>query len=271
MRIGKFSQKLPNLYDSHFYLILGKERDINPKERKYFMPHISSDKPSIDKIMTSLSRSRTSSCIFQYFNISTQQHKPEDDINVFKEIEVSTSDPPTNTLKETLCNSEVRSHIDLPTYTAEEVKLINEETIGQSENNNWKLNRLCRITASNIHEVYTKTTSIKRNENEPGKTLVDATSLVNKICYEQPEINVPAMKYGKQMESEARNAFISQLKMEGHKNVHVEQCGLYVYQSKIFIAGSPDGIICCKCCSPRVLEIKCPFKSIGADPQKKQS
>ena len=55
----------------------------------------------------------------------------------------------------------------------------------------------------------------------------------------------------------------------GHRDVKIRECGLFIHPSHIFIAGSPDGIISCSCCEfNRVLEIKCPFKCAGKDPNK---
>ena len=68
------------------------------------------------------------------------------------------------------------------------------------------------------------------------------------------------------MESEARSSFVSKFTKQGHKGVNVEQCKLFVSQINIFIAGSPGGIIHCECSLQRVLEIKCPYKCNGNDP-----
>jgi hypothetical protein len=41
--------------------------------------------------------------------------------------------------------------------------------------------------------------------------------------------------------------------------------GLFICEKLPFLAASPDGIVKCDCCEPRVLEIKCPYclSSVG--------
>ena len=38
-----------------------------------------------------------------------------------------------------------------------------------------------------------------------------------------------------------------------------KQCGLFVKHDYAFLAASPDGLFVCDCCSPAILEVKCPF------------
>ena len=44
-----------------------------------------------------------------------------------------------------------------------------------------------------------------------------------------------------------------------HRNLKVEQGGLFVKSDRPYIAGGPDGIVSYNCCPKAVLEIKCPF------------
>ncbi|KAJ8049211.1 hypothetical protein HOLleu_01843 [Holothuria leucospilota] len=60
------------------------------------------------------------------------------------------------------------------------------------------------------------------------------------------------------MESEAREKYISTMKVEGHK-LKVEESGLVVCENHVYLAASPDGLISCQCCGEGVLEIKCPL------------
>jgi hypothetical protein len=70
--------------------------------------------------------------------------------------------------------------------------------------------------------------------------------------------HVPAIKYGRANENTVRNLFFA-LESQKHRNLKVEQCGLFVKSNRPYIAGSPDGIVLCNCCPTAVLEIKCPF------------
>ena len=69
--------------------------------------------------------------------------------------------------------------------------------------------------------------------------------------------NIPALKYGREMEINAVNEF---QKMHGisHKNIKVEECGLFLLPEKPFIGCSPDRIVF-SCCGKSCLEIKCPY------------
>ena len=44
-----------------------------------------------------------------------------------------------------------------------------------------------------------------------------------------------------------------------HRNLKVEQCGLFVKSDRPYIADNPDGIVSYNCCPTAVLEIKYPF------------
>lgn len=50
--------------------------------------------------------------------------------------------------------------LDIFTLTFDEIKMIASETVGQSENIKWCLNRKFRLTSSNFHKIIV---SIKRN------------------------------------------------------------------------------------------------------------
>lgn len=87
---------------------------------------------------------------------------------------------------------------------------------------------------------------------------MDNTCLLKRILYSGVNPNIPALKYGREMESEARDKYISTMKAEGNK-LRVEESGLLVCADHVFLAASPDGIISCECCGKGVLEIKCPL------------
>ena len=89
--------------------------------------------------------------------------------------------------------------------------------------------------------------------------ITKTTPLVAKALGKSQIIDhVPAIKYGRANGNTARNLFFT-LESPKHRNVKVEQCGLFVKSDRPYIAGSPDGIVSCNCCPKAVLEIKCPF------------
>ena len=70
--------------------------------------------------------------------------------------------------------------------------------------------------------------------------------------------NIPVLKYGRDMEDEAANDFLSAMKLK-HKNPKMIQCGLFLDKVSPVIGASPDRIFYCDCCPPACVEIKCPF------------
>lgn len=87
-----------------------------------------------------------------------------------------------------------------------------------------------------------------------------AISLTNLLTGQSstPE-NIPALQYGHEMEEEARQHYLEEMKHLGYKDVKVEPCGLFAMQNKSFIGASPDAVVSCGCCGKGVLEIKCPY------------
>jgi hypothetical protein len=85
------------------------------------------------------------------------------------------------------------------------------------------------------------------------------TTLVAKVFGKSQSIDhVPAIKYGRANEKTARTLFFA-LESQKHRNLKVEQCGLFVKSDRPYIAGNPDGIVSYNCCPTAVLEIKYPF------------
>ena len=59
--------------------------------------------------------------------------------------------------------------------------------------------------------------------------------------------NVPQLKYVRDMEPEAINAFKGYFSKK-HKNVNIEHCGMFLDEATPFFGASPDGIVSCLCC-----------------------
>lgn len=85
-------------------------------------------------------------------------------------------------------------------------------------------------------------------------------SLIKSICYPfDNKFESDATKWGHKHEDNAIQSLICKFEEDGHENVVVEQCGLFVSEDQPFIAATPDGIISCDCCGKQLVEVKCPF------------
>ncbi len=69
---------------------------------------------------------------------------------------------------------------------------------------------------------------------------------------------LPSLCYGQAMESEAVETFTKLFK-ESHKNVAVEECGVFLCRELPLVGGSPDRIVSCDCFGKSCLEVKCPI------------
>ena len=140
-------------------------------------------------------------------------------------------------------------------FTPEVIAKIDTCTRGQSTNEQWYLYRKGVITGSKAHEVLTK---MKKIETGKGGT-VDIWSCKQKISgltFINP--NIPALKYGRDMEIEAVNAFLDVMR-KNHTNVSVSECGLILDRTMPYIGASPDRLFSCSCCGVACVEIKCPY------------
>lgn len=130
--------------------------------------------------------------------------------------------------------------------SAKDIKLTEELTKEQSDSWLWEKMRVGRVTGSTFKVVCR--TSIKK----------PAKSTIMKICYpEKTRFSSKETKYGKEMESIARNMFIESMKE--HKIFSCSLNGLIIDPLCNFFAVSPDATCKCDCCGTFLLEIKCPF------------
>ena len=70
--------------------------------------------------------------------------------------------------------------------------------------------------------------------------------------------NLPALKYGRDMEPLAANILFSILK-KSHKGLKMEEPGLILDVERPFIGASPDRLVSCLCHGKLCVEIKCPY------------
>lgn len=138
--------------------------------------------------------------------------------------------------------------------TAENIERIEQATMGQAENPMWHEQRKGRITASNFYRVKTKVDSLKKGERND----LSAENLVSSLKGKSAPPNIPALKYGREMEPTAKAAFLNIYK-QSHINVSHRECGLFIHDTKQFLGASPDLLLECSCCGKGVLEVKCPI------------
>ena len=86
------------------------------------------------------------------------------------------------------------------------------------------------------------------------------------LGYPQPNGELRALKSGRNMEDKAFKEYEQYLKNTGHKNVKVQQFGLFVNVSTNYLDESPGRIVSCDCCPRRVLGVKCPMTCMHASP-----
>ncbi len=132
--------------------------------------------------------------------------------------------------------------------TPEEAKEIERCTRDQAEDEYWRSERRKRITASSAGGVAKMKESTKRGKK------------VQALLYSKFHGNA-ATCYGSRMESTAIDEYIEHQK-NGHPNLTVEACGLFISRLNNWLAATPDGIIndpSCTSESTGLVEIKCPF------------
>ena len=135
--------------------------------------------------------------------------------------------------------------------TDSEVHAVATATLEQSVSEEWKRQRAGRITASNIHDVFTSMCTAEKKNINP----------TNLICRLMGYTSIPAtaaMKHGLSMECHAKQKLKTILAKE-HKQASFKDTGLIIYQNETFLAASPDLIMKCSCHGDVLCEIKCPF------------
>ena len=130
----------------------------------------------------------------------------------------------------------------------EEIENLEIATREQSKSNLWFQFRAGRITASKMKAV---------TRTDPS---YPAESLIKSVCYPvEYRFETEATKWGTNHEKTAVQSLLCKLKEDGHENVCVENCGVFVSEEYPFIGASPDSIVSCECCGKQLVEVKCPF------------
>ena len=227
---------------------------INPRVRRLFSPLSSRSMQatsSKESLTQALFPDYQDACCFEYVDTAHMHEVPE----AVTEVEVATEEiPPPLPSLGLNCSSVEQFLTELPVYSPNIVALIEQRTCGQATNDQWHLYRKGRVTGSIAHAVLTKGRKGATSDAES-----DMTNLVRRILGEDTiPSHIPALKYGREMEEEARGAYVKK-ERPLHTSFSVRECGLFVHGEKIFLAASPDGLVSCDCCGEGALEIKCPY------------
>ena len=129
------------------------------------------------------------------------------------------------------------------------------KTRGQSGNPSWFEFRKGRLTASLHHEIVTKMKSVLRKKSNPKP--VSTTRLLEKIITRDTFFDCAAMKWGRDHEKEALDAFHAS-ESEIHEAMSLHESGLLVSKNG-YVAASPDAVMTCACHGKFAVEVKCPF------------
>lgn len=164
-----------------------------------------------------------------------------------------------NTNDEVSCvDTNTKSFVEsIPLLTFAEVEQVEQATVSQADCTDWFEFRKGRITASKFYAVYTKVNSVKKAQLQGNSTNVD--SLVSTIMNYKPlSTGIPSLKYGRNMEEEAKVFYNNKMKKE-HTDFGCRNCGLFLDIAKPYLGATPDQLVNCKCCGEGLLEIKCPY------------
>ena len=133
--------------------------------------------------------------------------------------------------------------------TPDKVTEIEEQTRDQAESQVWLVERRKRLTASVAGGIAKMRRSTKRSKK------------VESLLYSRFRGNA-ATRYGTAMEDTARSQYQTYQRQNGHPDLHVEKCGLFVSLDNPWLAATPDGLVSdpSETTQPLgLLEIKNPF------------
>lgn len=249
----------------------GKQvKKINSTPKKEFNPLINSRTSVSGLSFEEMIKSFEESNIISETILSTAVPKPE--IDFYREVMTKQSIEPESVLSlddvitssKTLVEFFENMRLNI---SGETVKKIEKITRGQSSNHLCFQHRKGVITASKVHEVKTKMGKVIKgcsgNQNQ-GSMMWSLIKNISGMIFINP--NIPALKYGRDMEPIAANRLYKILKVK-HRGAKMEEPGLYLDPSKPFVGASPDRIFSCKCHSKMCVEIKCPFSISHKSPK----
>lgn len=136
---------------------------------------------------------------------------------------------------------------DLKPHPDYEGPLEVKETRGQSKNGFWSALRCLHATASNCRKIAHFT-----NDSAKMHHLQTHLWTMNKIT-------TRAMKYGTKHEEDAREDYVKKRLLDD-PSVKVVESGMFIHTQLPGLSCSPDGMVVSHNNTPKLLEIKCPYK-----------
>ena len=113
--------------------------------------------------------------------------------------------------------------------TREEAQKIEEQTRDQADNEEWEYERRKRLTASNVGGIAKMKNSTKRGNKV--KNLLCNTFRGN-----------AATRYGADMEDTARTEYVTYRRRNGHPDLEVDQCGLFISEHNSWLAATSPAV-----------------------------
>ena len=114
--------------------------------------------------------------------------------------------------------------------TASQANEIERGTVDQVDNDQWLVERRKRITASNVGSIIKMRKTTRRSNK------------VKQLLYTRFKGNA-ATRYGIDNEDATRAKYITHMRQNGHTDLTVESCGLFVSVSNPWLTGTPDGLV----------------------------
>ena len=155
-------------------------------------------------------------------------------------------------------NEECQKILESFSVDIEQLAYVEESTRNQNKSATWYNQRIGRITGSIAHQALSTPPS---------------QSLIKRICQSQCHtINSPALKWGRDHESEALKCYVSAMSLDTteckpklignlkkHGSFECLDIGLVIDKEYQCLGASPDAVFHCTCCDYGVVEIKCPY------------
>lgn len=133
---------------------------------------------------------------------------------------------------------------------------IEEETIGQSNNQKWFEYRAMRLTASKFGDILNR-------KSKPSEAFL-------KSCFERKNLaGVSAVAHGRDKEDTAKDLYKKKMNFRLKHDVTIYECGLVVNPAYPYLGASPDGKILDNTAPEPfgLMEIKCPYKYRNSTPE----
>ena len=142
-------------------------------------------------------------------------------------------------------------------FNENQLKELERTTRAQGGSQIWRDQRVGCITATKIKDVCTKVQSIAKSRGKK----IKVTPLLARLFKDKDISALPAVKYGREHETDAKKAFGEHI-VKKHQNGRLLDSGLVASHSFPFIRATPDSIFTCKCCDGGKVpvEYKCSYK-----------